>query len=157
MTKIHTYTINLEWTGNRGEGTSSYISYARSHNISGTDKEIISCSADPVFRGDAKKYNPEELLLASLAGCHMLWFLHLCANAGISVLEYIDTPGGTMEIAADGSGRFTEVVLHPIVTVGNAVEEQRIDELHDSAHKMCFIANSVNFPVTHKGSLLIQA
>ena len=149
----HRYTTRLEWTGNRGEGTSGYRAYDRAHEITVAGKPTIAASSDPHFRGDPTRYNPEELLVASLSSCHMLWFLHLCADAGVRVVRYTDAASGTMQTTADGGGRFTEVVLHPEVHTLGAVDSRRIDELHERAHALCFIAQSVNFPVRCEGTL----
>ena len=143
--KSHSYKLSISWTGNRGTGTSDYRSYSRDHIVSADGKPDIPASSDPAFRGDAAKYNPEELLLASLSGCHMLWFLHLCANSGITVTGYTDNPTGTMTEAENGSGRFKEVTLHPRVTIADEAMLEKLDELHAKAHEYCFIANSVNF------------
>src|SRR5688500_3083851 len=104
MAKEHVYTLTIAWTGNSGTGTSGYRTYERSHRISATNKPEILASSDPAFRGDKQKYNPEELLVASLSSCHMLWFLHLCADQGIIVTDYIDNPSGVMVETADGGG-----------------------------------------------------
>jgi organic hydroperoxide reductase OsmC/OhrA len=148
MSKAHQYNTQLAWTGNTGEGTRAYSSYERSHIISVENKPAIPGSSDPHFRGDSSRYNPEELLVASLSSCHMLWFLHMCSEQGIVVTAYEDAATGSMLEDADGGGRFTAVVLHPKVWVknydGNA---ENINALHAAAHKKCFIANSCNFPV----------
>ena len=147
MSKIHSYAATLNWTGNKGKGTSSYTAYERSHSLTITGKSAIQMSSDPSFRGDSSCYNPEELLVASLSSCHMLWYLHLCASNGIVVTSYIDNATGTMEENADGSGRFKEVVLHPVIMIAKESNIQLANELHEVAHQKCFIANSVNFPV----------
>ena len=144
--KTHTYQINLTWTGNTGAGTGGYRAYERAHEISAPGKPVIAGSSDPLFRGDAARYNPEELLVASLAACHMLWYLHLCADSGITVTAYSDQPQGQMIETADGGGRFTEVVLHPVVTIGPG-DCALAEQLHERAHALCFVANSMNFPV----------
>ena len=149
MAKEHIYTLTVTWTGNTGSGTSGYRSYDRSHRISANNKPEILASSDPAFRGDKYRYNPEELLVASLSSCHMLWFLHLCADHGIIVIDYFDNPSGVMVETADGGGRFTEVILHPVVTLSTPDSLHKLDELHNQAHQLCFIASSVNFPVTH--------
>src|ERR1700689_5863346 len=114
MAKKHHYSVTVKWTGNTGTGTSSYRSYERQHEISaGTEKPPIPGSSDPNFRGEAARWNPEELLVASLSACHKLWYLHLCSDAGIVVMSYVDQAEGGMEETADGSGRFVRVVLHP--------------------------------------------
>jgi organic hydroperoxide reductase OsmC/OhrA len=145
--KSHHYHLQLEWTGNLGSGTSSYRSYSRNHEISADGKRKIEGSSDPAFRGDLSRYNPEELLLASLASCHMLWFLHLSAESKIVVTAYHDQPKGIMVETPDGSGHFKEVCLQPLVSLESPLEETALEALHQKAHRMCFIANSVNFPV----------
>lgn len=144
----HYYKTFIEWRGNKGGGTSSYTAYEREHTISIEGKPDIFASSDPAFRGDAARHNPEDLFVASLSSCHMLWYLHLCADAGVIVLSYKDQAEGTMEESAAG-GSFKEVVLHPIVTVAEAGMIEKANTLHDKAHQMCFIANSCNFPVRH--------
>jgi len=150
--KQHNYTIKLTWTGNTSNGTANYRSYERSHVITALNKPDLLGSSDPAFRGDANKYNPEELLVASLSSCHMLWFLHLCADNGIVVVDYVDEPVGVMVETEDGSGRFTEVTLKPRVRVTKLEDLDVLEQLHYQANKLCFIANSVNFPVHHQAS-----
>jgi len=147
MTKTHHYAVTVTWTGNTGTGTSGYRNYERRHEISAGQKPIIPGASDPAFRGDAARWNPEELLVASLSACHKLWYLHLCAEAGIVVLAYVDHAEGEMEETADGSGCFRRVVLRPRITVAAGSDIAKARELHHSAHAKCFIANSVNFPV----------
>lgn len=147
MDKTHRYQLTLVWTGNLGSGTSGYKDYGRSHRISAPGKPEMEGSADPVFRGDPAYYNPEELLVAALSACHMLWFLHLCSEAGVVVKDYTDQPEGWMQEESDGSGRFTGVVLRPSVRLANQELKDRLNALHAQAHAMCFIARSVNFPV----------
>lgn len=144
--KTHFYQVNVEWTGNTGQGTASYGAYERSHEITVEGKPIIPGSSDPAFRGDKTRYNPEELLVASLSTCHMLWYLHLSANARLVVTNYVDRPVGKM-IETDDRGRFVEVVLKPIVTVKAGSDSALIEQLHEKADHLCFIANSMNFPV----------
>jgi organic hydroperoxide reductase OsmC/OhrA len=156
MSKEHYYNVSIEWTGNCGSGTSAYNAYKRDHSISSSGKTIIEASADPAFRGDASKYNPEEFLVASLATCHMLWFLHLCADAGVVVTQYHDNPNGTLLEDAQGSGTFKEVVLHPTVVVKQKEMLDKVEELHKQAHKKCFIAKSVNFDVKHISSVSVE-
>lgn len=149
MNREHHYQVEIEWTGNRGTGTVHYTEYDRDHLLRAQGKPDVACSSDTAFRGDATRYNPEDMLVASLSSCHMLWYLHLCADAGVIVTSYIDRPKGVM-IEGEGSGHFTEVVLHPEVTVSDDSMKERAQSLHDEAHRRCFIANSVNFPVTHQ-------
>jgi len=147
MTREHSYSIKVRWTGNTGTGTSSFREYKRDHEISASGKPAIPASSDPAFRGDKTRYNPEELLVGSLSACHMLWYLHLCADAGIVVAEYHDDATGAMVETEDGGGHFTQVVLRPVVKVDGEVDPEHARRLHDQAHHLCFIANSVNFPV----------
>ena len=150
MKRNHTYKIRLQWTGNSGKGTIDYRSYERSHRIHFEGKPIIEGSSDPVFRGDSTKHNPEELFLSSLSACHMLWYLHLCADEGIIVVEYQDDPVAVLSENEDGSGWFSSVILYPRVKVSDINMIIRAQELHEQANKMCFIAGSCNFPVRHK-------
>lgn len=147
--KTHFYKTFLNWTGNKGQGTKDYRAYDREYVISINNKPDLTGSADPAFRGDASRHNPEELFLASLSACHMLWYLHLCADEGIVVQSYEDHAEGTMETTKDGSGRFTNVLLKPAVKIEDPSQKQLALSLHDPANKMCFIANSCNFPVKH--------
>ncbi|AXT59159.1 OsmC family peroxiredoxin [Aquimarina sp. AD10] len=156
MKKEHQYQATIKWTGNKGSGTSNYKEFERSHTISVAHKTDIFASSDPAFRGDKTKHNPEDLLLASLSSCHMLWYLHLCAEGGVIVVDYIDNVTGTMTEKTNGSGQFTEVILNPIITLTNHSMIQKGKELHNKANKFCFIANSVNFIVKHKPTFLVK-
>jgi organic hydroperoxide reductase OsmC/OhrA len=147
--KKHQYLLDLAWTGNLGQGTANYRAYSRDHQVGASGKPSLLASSDPAFRGDPTRYNPEELLVASLAGCHLLWYLHLCAEAGVVVTSYHDQPSGTMTENPDGSGQFTEVWLRPQVVVAEAQMVEPALALHTQAHKLCFIARSCNFPVRH--------
>jgi len=147
MGKQHQYELWVQWTGNTGTGTSGYRQFERSHTISAAQKSPLLASSDPAFRGDPTRYNPEDLLVASLASCHMLWYLHLCAEAGVIVVDYADAATGIMEETAGGGGRFRQVTLHPLVTVLRDSMREKALALHETAHARCFIANSVNFPV----------
>jgi len=150
MAKQHRYQLRLTWTGNNGTGTSHYRAYERSHVIQVENKPEIRGSADPMFRGDHTKHNPEDLLIASLSACHMLMYLHLCAEAGVVVAAYEDEATGVLELTPDGGGHFAEVTLHPRVTVTAASMVESANQLHKKANELCFIANSVNFPVHHQ-------
>jgi len=145
--KTHLYQIEVQWTGNRGQGTSNYRAYERSHEIKIEGKPSILGSSDPAFRGDKTRYNPEELFIASLSTCHMLWYLHLCAEERIVVVNYLDKATGTMIETEDGVGQFIEVLLKPVVTISESSDPALAAQLHEKAHHLCFIANSVNFPV----------
>ncbi len=145
--RAHRYRVALEWTGNRGGGTSGYRGYDRSYRLSAGDKTIEG-SSDPAFRGDAARWNPEELLVASLSACHQLWYLHLAADAGLVVTAYRDEALGEMIEEADGGGGFTRVILRPDVTLAPGSDAALAEQLHARAHALCFIARSVAFPVT---------
>ncbi|MEZ5854590.1 MAG: OsmC family protein [Hyphomicrobiaceae bacterium] len=146
--KEHHYCPCVTWTGSRGKGTESYTSYGRDHVISVDGRPDIPGSSDPVFRGDRDRHNPEDLLVASLAACHMLWYLHLASEAGIVVMSYVDQPFGRMVVGGDGGGRFVNVILRPEIRIAAGCDARLAKTLHEAAHQRCFIANSVNFPVT---------
>ncbi len=152
---MHHYQATIQWTGNRGAGTADYKAYDRSHTLSIPHKPDILGSSDPSFRGDKTRHNPEDLMLGALSACHMLWYLHLCAAHKIVVTDYLDNATGSMQTNPDGSGHFTEVMLHPVVTVTQEAMVGTALELHEEAGKMCFIANSVNFPVGHQPTVRV--
>jgi organic hydroperoxide reductase OsmC/OhrA len=146
--KLHGYDTELVWVGNSGSGTRHYSSYSRNFAVNVAGKASINGSSDPSFRGDKARYNPEELLVASLASCHMLWYLHLCAENNVVVVKYEDHSKGAMQEFADGSGIFVNVFLRPSVTITRSEDLERAAALHHDAHSMCFIARSMAFPVT---------
>jgi organic hydroperoxide reductase OsmC/OhrA len=155
--KRHSYRTSLRWTGAGARGTSGYAAYSRDHEITGEGKtEPIPGSSDPHFRGNPARYNPEELLVASLSACHMLWYLHLCAVNHVVVVDYEDHAAGTMIEADDGSGEFSGVTLRPSVTIAAGSDRDRALELHHDAARLCFIARSVRFPVNHEPRILIE-
>ena len=143
----HSYATFVHWSAGDGPGTTSYRSYSRDHTVGAVGKPPIAASSDPAFRGDAGRYNPEELFVVSLSACHMLWYLHLCAVNGVVVLEYRDEARGTLELDNDGSGRFVDVTLRPVVTIAPGSDARAGIALHERAHELCFIARSVNVPV----------
>ncbi|HEY6749068.1 MAG TPA: OsmC family protein [Mycobacteriales bacterium] len=149
MAGKHAYAVEVSWTGNTGSGTSSYRSYRRTCEVRAAGHPDLAGSSDPHFRGDADRWNPEELLVAALSQCHLLAFLHAAAVAGVVVVDYRDAATGTMVTSGTG-GRMTSVVLHPVVTVADGSMVEQVPALHETAHRDCFIANSVNFPVTHE-------
>lgn len=148
--KSHHYKATIAWTGNNGSGTGDYKGYSRSHTISIDGKATLEASSDSAFRGDASKHTPEDLFVAALSSCHMLWYLHLCAVNGVVVVTYTDNAEGEMIENNDGSGQFSSVTLHPYVTVADATMTEKAQSLHAEANRMCFIARSVNFPVHHQ-------
>lgn len=157
MPTLHTYDATVTWTGDRGAGTSHYTAYDRTHEITAAGRPAIAGSSDASFRGDPARWNPEQLLVASLAQCHMLWYLHLAAAAGVVVTGYVDHAVGTMAEQADGGGQFVKVVLRPTVTISDAAMAEQARQLHERAHELCFIARSVNFPVQHEPSISAAA
>lgn len=146
MAQTHSYVATVRWTGNRGEGTAGYTAYDRTHDIEIPGKPVIAGSADVTFRGNADRWNPEDMLLSSISTCHMLWFLHLASDAGWVVETYEDRCTAVMQMNPDGSGQFTAATLNPAVTV-SAGDIGLSDQLHHKAHEMCFIARSLNFEV----------
>ncbi len=156
MSKQHEFTSNVVWTGNTGEGTKAYKSYARTWDIAVPSKAVVHCSNDPLLGGDPRKMNPEDLLLSALSACHMLWYLHYASEAGVIVTAYTDTPLGLGESGPNGAGRFLEVVLKPVVTVAHGSDIRIARSLHDKIHKVCFIARSVNFPVSYKPEFIVE-
>jgi organic hydroperoxide reductase OsmC/OhrA len=142
----HKYRVSVQWTGNRGSGTSGYRDYGRDHVITAGSKPAIPGSSDAAFLGDASRWNPEDLLLASACACHKLWYLHLCADGGIVVLDYRDNAEGTM-LDTPQQGRFSQIVLRPHVVIRAGGDVEQAAHLHHVAHEKCYIANSVNFPI----------
>lgn len=155
--KTHQYPIRMRWTGNTGDGTRDYKAYQRAHEYSVPGKPVIPGSSDPNFRGDATRYNPEELLVMAISSCHMLWYLHLCATHKVVVVDYVDDAAGTLLETADTGGHFTEVVLRPAVTLAAGSDVAVAESLHERAHHLCFVANSVNFPVRCEPKTCLQS
>jgi organic hydroperoxide reductase OsmC/OhrA len=154
--KLHRYSVHVNWTGNEGQGTKSYKAYRRDHTIAAEGKPPLLASSDPAFRGDPARYNPEDLLVASLSACHMLWYLHLCAVNRVVVLSYEDSASGAMKENEDGSGAFVSVELQPVVTISSDSDMAKAESLHHAAHARCFIANSVNFAVEVKPRISVE-
>lgn len=148
----HDYTTRVVWTGNTGNGTLDYRGYRRTWDMRTPGKPVVHCSNDPLLGGDASLHNPEDLLIASVSSCHMLWYLHLASTAGVVVLEYVDNPVGTGELSASGAGRFLSVTLQPRIILAPGMNQARADAVHGQIHRYCFIARSLNFPVTIKAS-----
>jgi organic hydroperoxide reductase OsmC/OhrA len=149
--------VRLRWTGNRGAGTAGYTSYARDHEIAAEGKPVIAGSSDLRFRGDPTRWNPEELLLGAVSACHQLWYLHLCADAGIVITDYRDEADAVLTLDRDGNGRVTEATLRPRVTIAAGGDAALAAALHDEAQRRCFIARSVAFPVRHMAATAVAA
>ncbi|AZE92915.1 OsmC/Ohr family protein [Pseudomonas orientalis] len=144
----HHYNVKISWTGNRGTGTSAYKAYGRDFTATSQDKPVLQGSSDPAFLGDPAKWNPEDMLVASIAACHKLWYLHLCAVNNIIVTSYVDNAVGYMvDQHPTRKGHFTKVILHPEVEVMSGSDKKLAIKLHDEAHHECFLANSVNFEI----------
>lgn len=156
MNRPHRYRVDVIWTGNRGTGTDGYRNYSRNHVIHVPGKPELAGSSDPTFRGDATRHNPEDMLVAALSTCHMLSYLHMATVAGVVVTDYRDAAEGTMVTEGDG-GRFTEVVLRPVVVVTAASDPAKAEAAHEAAHHACFIANSVNFPVRCEPRIVVAS
>lgn len=148
--RTHRYDLTMNWTGNRGSGTSGYRDYGRDHVISADGRPELAGSSDPAFRGDKTRWNPELELVAALSQCHMLSYLHVAQRNGIVVTAYTDEATGTMATTSDGGGHFTSVTLRPAVTVSDPSQVELAQSLHEEASSLCFIASSVNFPVEHE-------
>jgi organic hydroperoxide reductase OsmC/OhrA len=154
--RTHEYRVQVEWTGDRGEGTRRYDGYGREHLIRADGKPDVPGSSDPAFRGDPDRWNPEELLVASAAACHKLWYLHLCAVNGVVVTAYLDRAEGAIEDRGEAGGRFVSLTLRPEVTIA-AGDPETARALHADAHAKCFIANSLNFPVSVEPLIRLEA
>ena len=150
----HSFAVSVEWQGNRGTGTSGYKDFSRAHEARVEGKHAIQASAASTFHGDADRWNPEEQLIAALAECHLLSYLHVATKAGVVVEAYTDAATGTLHTNPDGSGALVEVVLHPVVTI-SAGDPAVAQALHADANRLCFIANSVNFPVRHEPTVQV--
>ncbi len=156
MTHTHSYELLLRWTGNRGVGTCTYRAYSRNHDLVVAGAPVIPGSADPVFRGDAARWNPELLFLASLAQCHMLTYLHLATGAGVVVTAYEDRPTGVLTMDPDGiGGEMTQVTLRPSVTITPDSDPDVAQSLHEQVGALCFIARSVRVPVHHEPTVRV--
>lgn len=154
----HRYEVGIEWTGDRGTGTSGYREYGRRHVVRASLKvHEIEGSADRAFHGDRDRWNPEELLLSALAQCHMLSYLHVATRRGLVVRGYTDAAIGVMRENGRGGGAFTEAVLHPVVVIDDADQRELALEIHAEAAEKCFIAASVAFAVRHEPEVRVVA
>lgn len=149
MERSHQYATTVEWTGNLGAGTSSYVSFSRDHVVSTPSTPPILASSDGAFKGDASRWNPEQLFLVAISQCHMLWYLHLASQAGVVVLSYVDESSGVMIEQGDGRGRFEEITLRPLVTITGDSDSVKAHALHAVVSEYCYIARSVSTPITH--------
>lgn len=152
----HRFECRLVWTGARHGGTTNYETYSREYRLDIPGKVSIRGTAAPAFRGDPKLPNPEDLLVAALSACHFLTYIAYCAKEGVHVIAYEDDASGVME-RVDGVIRFTDALLRPRVTVAPGADVEKAKALHEKAHRGCFVANSVNFPVRHEPEILVTA
>lgn len=152
--KTHDYTVKINWTGNRGTGTSAYMAYDRNWDLATPGKPLIQCSNDPLLGGNPEKHNPEDMLIAALSSCHMLWYLHLCSEAGVIVTSYQDNPIAVGEVEPSGKGRFLSATLKPRIEITPESDPVKAVQLHDEIHQYCFVARSVNFPVTYEPQII---
>lgn len=156
MADKHQYAVTLDWTGNKGHGTAGYRAYDRDYQLTMDGKATILGSSDPSFLGDATRHNPEDLFVASIASCHMLWFLHLASDAGIIVTAYRDDASGVMVTHRDGSGEFSSVTLCPHVTITDATRVEEAHALHKKVGDLCFIARSIKTPISHDAKISVE-
>ena len=154
-TITHDYNTSLAWDANPSALSFQYKTYSRKYNIQVEGKPDLPGSADPMFRGDRDRHNPEDLFVAALSSCHLLSYLAVCARNKVTVLDYADEAIGTLVVKPDGSGHFESVTLRPVVTIDAESDESLALELHDKAHKECFIANSVKIPVHHEPTIRV--
>jgi len=139
----HRYTTQLTWAGSTAHG---YEHYARAHEATAspaTESQPLALSSDPAFGGDPSRLNPEQLLVLAASSCQMLSFLAVAARARIDVTAYEDDAEGVMP-EDDRPMRITRILLKPQITIrGDAPDDARLTQLLDTAHRHCFIANSL--------------
>jgi organic hydroperoxide reductase OsmC/OhrA len=150
----HSFAVSVEWTGNRGSGTSDYKAFGRDNLLTAEGKPAIEGSAARVFHGDASRWNPEETLIAALVECHLLSYLYVATQNGVVVESYTDAATGILRTEGDGTGRFESVTLRPVVSISSG-DPGVAQAIHADAARLCFIASSVNFPVLHEPELQI--
>jgi organic hydroperoxide reductase OsmC/OhrA len=146
------YYSKLVWSGAALGATKSVEAYSREFRAEINGKSALLGSADPAFHGDPALHNPEDLLMVALSACHMLSYLAVCAHAGILVASYEDSAVGTLA-RRDGRLRFIDVLLRPKVMLGDGSDIAKAKAMHEKAHDICIIGNSVNFPVRHEAEV----
>jgi organic hydroperoxide reductase OsmC/OhrA len=156
MSKEHHYELTVEWIGNLGQGTTGYRSYSRNHEVRLSSRPVIDGSSDVAFHGDPERWSPEQLFLAAASQCHLLWYLHLASDAGVVVTEYVDTPTAMMLEETSGAGQFAQITLHPVVTITDQANVPQAKRIHDRAGSKCFIARSVNLPISVEPTILVR-
>lgn len=154
MSKTQNYKLDLSWQGNHGAGTMTHTSYDRNFTTHEGSRPPVLGSSHPAFRGNSERYCPEELLLASLSSCHMLWYLHMCAAHEVVVLEYHDHPVMEMEVKEFGNGDIRSATLSPVVRIASEDQREQAMAMHQRAHQSCFIAKAVNFEIILKPKIV---
>ncbi len=152
MVFMHRFKVDLEWSSKESNSLDKIGRTIKNHIVKIDGKEILNISAAKSFKGDATLYNPEDLLLSSLASCHMMSYLYCCSTHKIEILSYTDHAEALLEVSDDGAGRIVQVLLHPVVVIADPSQIDLALSLHTKANELCFIANSCNFPVVHQAS-----
>lgn len=138
---------SIRWT--RNGQLFDYEHYPRDHSVRFERGQQLTGSAAPAFFGSAQGVDPEEMLVAALSSCHMLTLLAVAAKKGWTIDAYEDDAVGTLGKNGDGRMAVTHVTLRPrIVFADRTPDAQELEKLHESAHRNCFIANSVRTEVT---------
>ncbi len=138
--RVHSFDAELRWSGSTAAGDDAYD---RAHDVRCSPAaDELRLSADPAFRGDPARLNPEQLLVAAVSSCQLLSFLHVAARARVDVREYRDAAHATMD-EDDPPVRVGRIVLRPRIMVGPGTTEERVRKLCETAHRHCFIANSI--------------
>ncbi|WP_159022904.1 OsmC family protein [Formosa sp. L2A11] len=150
MSTSFQFHINNSWSLEEATSTKKEGGSLKTHQVFLEDGKRLDVSAAKPFKGDASKYNPEELLMAALSSCHFMSYLYVCEQAGISILEYSDSVEGFLMLNNDGSGAFTKVTLNPKVKIESESQKQLAEDLHKKAGALCFIANSCAFTIEYK-------
>ena len=158
MSDAHQFETTLRWPAQASQAMPPSPAFSRNNILGGTGKPDVPGSSPAIYGGDSSRYNPEELLLMSLAECHMLTYLAIAAKKNITVVAYEDHATGTLGFAEAGTPgakmSMQSVILHPRVTVAKGTNLTDAQAMHEKAHANCFMANSVNFPVTHVAEII---
>lgn len=123
-------------------------SYHRDHEWTFSGGTVLQGSASPIYGGNGHRVNPDEAVVAATASCHMLTFLAIAAKQKFKVVSYVDQPEGTVEKNDEGRIAITHIRLRPRVVFDGEVSEEKLQRLHESAHRNCFVSNSLRSEVT---------
>jgi organic hydroperoxide reductase OsmC/OhrA len=148
------FTSHLEWTGAAQGATRDPSAFSRDLSVA-LDAVTLPMSSAPGYRGDPRRANPEQLLVAALSACHALTYLFLAAKHGVPVIGYTDDAEGRLGIV-DGKVRMSQVTLRPRITLEAGGDESLARELVVKAHGGCFIGNSVRTPVEIAPAVMVQ-